>query len=505
MQRLRHAPLLFALTALFASGMAAASGYHFGSQSAAAEGTANASAAAADDATTIFFNPAGMSRLSGDNVSGVVDIVLPTGKFSDQGSSNELGVPITGNNGGSFVSTTVVPHAYWTHRLNPDMAIGVGMFVPFGADVKYDGNWVGRYDMIDTKLETVAINPSFSWKVTPKLSIGAGISAQYLNGKIIKGADFGGGVASTLYNTVLAQQMAANPGVPVDIVRTGVLNQLGPVIKALSANPNYSGSVDIKGDAWGTGFNFGLMYEYDKTLRFGVAYRSSVTEHLTGSANWNVSQAATNIGAFLNAVPGLPQGAGSVAASQLVSAYTDGGANLSVDTPESLSINAYKSLNDKLAIMADVTRTRHSRFQDLRVHFTNGLPDANTPEMWTDTTRYALGATYAWSDRLTLRTGIAYDESPVNANNRTPSIPDNDRYWISTGLNAKLTSASSVDLAISYIDLPSMSIDQYDNGGVTSNGGQVCDHTQNTSSCATVHGRYDIHSWLVGLQYNLHW
>ncbi|GAB3257726.1 OmpP1/FadL family transporter [Chitinimonas naiadis] len=495
--RLSRTVLCLTVLHAFAALPALASGYHFGSQSASAQGTANASAAQASDPSVLFYNPAGMTRLEGTQASGVLDIVIPSTKFEDRGSVTSWGRPTGGGNGGDFVDVTAVPHAYLSHRLNDRLTAGFGVFVPFGSKTKYDEDWVGRYNIIGTELKTIALNPSVAFKVTDRLSLGAGISAQYMDGKLAKGADFGSGAM----NSLVESQVKANaiPGVPESIIRAAVVNQLNGIIKTVSGNPTYSGKVDIKGDDWGFGYNLGLLFDIDDRTRIGVAYRSKIKHTLEGEAKWDVQRPADNLAALLNgALPGV----GNLVRANLLAAYTDSPAKLKVTTPESLSISAFKQF-ERVALMADITRTRHSRFEELRVDFANNLPDSLTIENWEDTTRYSIGAEYQWSDKLKLRGGLAIDESPVDSGNRTPSIPDNKRHWLSGGLNWMFDKSSSLDLALSYIYLPKSQIDMYDNGGKTNAAGsQVCDSTRNTSSCATLRGRYDVSSWLLGMQYN---
>lgn len=497
---MRFAPTLLgvSLLAAFCSGSALASGYHFGSQSASAQGTANANSAEADDASVLFYNPAGLSRLKGLNVSGVLDIVVPDGKFEDQGSVTVFGLPTGGGNGGKFVKTTVVPHAYMSKTLSEDLTFGFGFFVPFGSKSEYDDTWAGRYNSIGTELKTIALNPSLAFKVSPKLSLGAGLTVQHIDGKLAKGSDFGSGAL----NAIVTSQVAANaiPGVPTEVIRAAVINKLGGLIKQISGNPAFSGRADIEGKDWGLGFNLGLMYEPAEGTRLGLAYRSKIKHELKGHSVWNVQTAADNLATVLNAA--LP-GAGSQVKASLLATYTNADVALKVDTPESLSASIYHEAG-AIAMMADVTRTRHSRFQELRVDFlTNTQPDANTPERWTDTTRISVGLSYQLNEQFKLRGGVAIDESPVNAANRTPSIPDNKRTWFSAGLNWKLDDARSIDFAYSYIKIGSGQIDNFDNGGlVSATGSAICNTSANTSSCATVKGRFSLSSSLLGLQYN---
>lgn len=495
--RFSPTPLMLGLLCALGTSSALASGYHFGSQSAASQGTANANAAEAADPSVLFYNPAGMTRLDGTRASGVLNVVVPSTKYEDQGSTTSFGLPISGGNTKKFIKTTAVPHGYFTHKLSNDMSLGLAVFVPFGSKTEYDKDWAGRYTALSTELTTLAVNPSIAFKLSPKVSLGAGVTAQFMDGKLQKGADFGSGALGSVVAQQVAQAAAAQPGVPLELIRAAVLNRLGGMIKQASGNPLYSGGVEVKGDDWGFGFNLGLMYEYDKDTRFGIAYRSSIKHKLKGSATWDVQTAATNLGSLLNTA--LP-GAGDQVRASLLARYTNSDAGLEIKTPESLAFNFFKQ-HERFGVMGDFTWTRHSRFKELRIDFANTLADSNTPENWTDTLRASLGLTYQWSDALQLRGGVAFDQSPVTPRNRTASLPDNDRSWLSAGLNWKLDAKRSIDLAASYVHVKDGQIDQFDTGGYA-----TCTAAdavpKNTSSCATTRGRYKLDSLLFGVQYN---
>lgn len=491
-------PLLLALLGALSAPMAQASGYHFGSQSASSQGTANANSAEANDASVQFYNPAGLTRLDGTQASGVLTLVVPKLTYTDAGSFTQFGQSTGTGAAGDVVKPTAVPHAYLSHRYSDRLAAGLGIFVPFGSKSEYNADWSGRYNNISTELTTITINPSLAFKVNDELSIGAGVSAQYMDGKLAKGADFGSGALAS----IVASQVAANSasGLPTDVVRAAVINKLSGLIKAVSGNPTYSGRVDVQGTDWGVGFNLGLMYSPNADTRFGIAYRSAVKHTLKGDAQWQVQTAANNLATLLNAA--LP-GVGTQVKANLLAAYTDSAAQLAIKTPESLSFSFFKQQTPATAVMGDVTITRHSRFQELRVDFANNLPDSVTPQRWTDTVRASLGVTHQLSDTVLLRGGVAYDQSPVTSANRTASIPDGDRSWISGGLNWKLDAKRSVDFALSYIHVASGDVYQYDNGGVVNaSGSAICNPAANTSSCATAVGSYKVNSLLLGVQYN---
>mgnify|MGYP001577317086 FL=1 len=131
--RVRSMKLIGVAGLMLGSGAATASGYHFGTQSASNQGVANSGAAEVMEASTIFYNPAGMSQLDGTQVSGVLNVIMPTGEFTNTGTTTATGKAAGGGNGGNFGVTTAVPHMYMTHQINDKLHIGVGVFVPFGS------------------------------------------------------------------------------------------------------------------------------------------------------------------------------------------------------------------------------------------------------------------------------------------------------------------------------------------------------------------------------------
>lgn len=140
--------LALAVAALLSSPAVWASGYNFGTQSASGQGSAHANGAEANDASVIYANPAGLTRLKGFQGTQVLNVVLPSVEFNQTAPATARfgasSVPITGNNGGDPVDTTVVPHGYLSYQLDDRFTAGLGVYVPFGANVSYDHQFVGR-------------------------------------------------------------------------------------------------------------------------------------------------------------------------------------------------------------------------------------------------------------------------------------------------------------------------------------------------------------------------
>src|SRR5438105_7652384 len=134
-------------------------------------------ASRADEAATVFSNPAGMIRLAPE-VEGTIAGVLPNLHFT--GSATAAGtIPISGDQGGQPGQSTGVPALFGVFGINPDIKVGIAVTVPFGLEINYGPNFVGRYQGIKLRALSADINPAVAWRVNDKVSIGAGISAQW--------------------------------------------------------------------------------------------------------------------------------------------------------------------------------------------------------------------------------------------------------------------------------------------------------------------------------------
>ncbi|MBM5570461.1 MULTISPECIES: OmpP1/FadL family transporter [Deefgea] len=404
-QLVRSLKVIGAGSLMLGSASVMASGYHFGTQSASNQGVANSGAAEVMDASTIFYNPAGLSRLEGAQVSGVLNVIMPDGEYTNIKSTTATGKTITGGNGGNFGVTTAVPHMYGSYQINDKMTVGVGLFVPFGSHTDYENDWVGRYQTLESEIKTINLNPSISYKVNDTVALGAGLSAQYIEGTLSKALDLGA---------------AAN--------------------SALSGNKAYDGKSEVKGDDIGYGYNFGALFTISDATRVGLAYRSKIRHTLEGDLKFTVPAALqpTAIGRSLK----------------------NTSAKLNVETPESFSINGFHQFTPEWAMTADYTWTGHSRFDEIRIQAT-GRTDTVTVTNWRDTNRYSVGAIYTPNASWVFRAGLAYDQSPEsNEAERIASIPDSDRIWYALGARYNINKNNSIDLAAIYVQLKDSTINR---------------------------------------------
>lgn len=145
-------------------------------------------------------------------------------------------------------------------------------------------------------------------------------------------------------------------------------------------------------------------------------------------------------------------------------------AKASVTLPETLSISSVTQITPKWSVLGDVTWTNWSRFDELRIRFSNGAPDSVTKENWRDTVRLAMAVNYQATDAWKLRAGWAYDPTPVKDKYRTPRVPDEDRVWLSLGTNVKISAASSLDFAYAHLFVRDASIKDTASGAGTLQG-----------------------------------
>jgi long-chain fatty acid transport protein len=484
-QRLAGAlrPLLAAIALLPLALTAQAAGYRFGTQSAASEGTANANAAEAADASTLFANPAGMTRLSGWNFSGVLDYVDPKARFTDQGSTvslpgSGLQPRSTGTTGAtmSFAKGTAVPHLYATYKASDTLAYGIGVFVPWGTKLDYPDDWGGRYNLQKVELKSISLNPNVAWKATPELSLAAGLNLQYMEGKLRRAVPYASAYAKGLLGAAQQAAAAGAPGLALQ------LQQQAAQVFGMSA---YDGSIAVEGKDWGLGFNLALLWEPAAGTRVGLSYRSSVAHKLKGQADW--TQPANLPANVLAAITGSPYN-GTTALD-----HNDSDASLAVRTPESVALHGFHQLTPTIAVMADFMWTRDSRLKQLRIDFANTTPDSITPEHWKDSTKVSVGAQWKALPSLLLRTGYSRDLSPVPSATRSPALPDAHRTWYALGANWALSDAASVDFSYGHVKLKDAAMNATDDA----EGETPCN-----CSYATARGNYSTKANIFGLQFN---
>jgi long-chain fatty acid transport protein len=224
---------------------AGASGFAIGTQSGSGVGNAFAGgAAAADDASVAWFNPAAMTLIPGKQIAGALHIVNPSFKFQNTGST-AVGLPGSDPDGGDGGDLTLIPNGFFTWAFNPQLSFGLALNAPFGLKTEYDPGWRGRFTAIKSEVKAVNINPSVAFKVSDTVSLGFGLSVQKLDAELTNAA-----------------------GAP--------------------------GTATLKADDMGFGFNLGALFQLTPGTRIGVHYRSKIKYELEGDVSFSAAPAGNS-------------------------------------------------------------------------------------------------------------------------------------------------------------------------------------------------------------------
>ncbi len=443
------APLALCLLAISVK-QAYGAGFAIIEHSASGLGNAYAGASAvANDTSTAFFNPAGLTKLEGTQFSVAGHIISPDNKFTDHGSSiNPAFTGGTAVNGSLTGSTGVdnkvgfVPNLYYTRAMNERMTFGFSLTAPFGNETDYDDDWVGRYHALNSSIAAINLNPAIGYKINDKWSIGGGINVQYIKAELSSAIDSSAVCLGSLSAIVEGGGSAQT------------CNSLG-----LSSpnNVDTDSKVEYDADNWGFGFNVGVMYDMNKRTRLGASYRSAIDHDAEGDADFTLTPALDRL--FASSIQ-----------------LQDSAVTATVGLPDTASLSAAHYVSPKLQLLADATWTGWSSFDELRIEYDNGQNDAVTPQNWEDVWRYSIGVNYHMNDRLTLRGGLAFDEEAIpTAADRTPRTPGNDRTWYAFGMGYELTKNTSFDLGYTYIAVKDGDLANVNSSGHTLNGTSEAD------------------------------
>lgn len=392
-------------------------------------------AALANDASTAWYNPAGITRFKHQQIVVGASAVMTDFKYKGSVAVTEttpkviaiptfpfravvappstFTYPSVTAQGGVF---TVIPNLHYVTPINDKLGFGFSVSVPFGLKTDYGRSTPLRYAATLTSISVIDISPSIGFKVTDKASLGLGFDVQKV------WAEFNS-------DGVL---LAATPS-PTSAFPPPITTAIVPIASASATN---------KASGVGYGFHLGGLYEFTENTRVGLSYHSQVVHHLSGNSTF-----AGPAAVILNH--------GSIHSAR---------STTNVTLPPYTSLSAYHRINPLIAVMGTVNYTQWSTFKTLNLNGVAGAVNAPSPvfvapsknikvtipENYQDTWNVSVGADYYVTDRITLRGAVGYDQTPVEDKTRNVQLPDNDRYIIALGGHFQATKAVGVDLGWSH-------------------------------------------------------
>lgn len=348
-----------------------------------------------NSAESVFFNPGGLSFLEKKiTISAGVSPVFANISFQNSqfGWSTEADNP---------VATPF--NIYAAYKINDWMSAGIGVYTPYGSGVEYPQNWEGSHLVNKIELASIYIQPTFSFKITDKLSIG-------------------GGPIFAIGNVNFNRN--------IDRSTTNVAGERANV------------TIDDSGvTAWG--YSLGLAFRPTDKLTLGLTYKSEMK-----------MKAKDGEAKFRN-IPGTAPGN-----------YENVTFNATLPLPAELAVGASYMINNKWLVAFDYNRVYWDAYESLDVYFSNGTASHN-PRNYKNASVYRFGLQYIASERFTLRGGYYYDESPVQTGYFAPETPRNDSNNFTGGLTFNISERFAIDAAFLFIhfDEVDASYDHYQENG----------------------------------------
>lgn len=392
---------------LVAASVAAASsvysaGFALNDHSATASGTALAGAAASNaDISFSFWNPALFVNAQDTTVFVSGAYVMPSMDVTNISANNSAlagGTTIAGSkSNNNSVDNTLVPSFYLAKPLSDKTVAGISLNVPFGLSGDYGDDWAGRIHATETGVKDIALSFALAHRVNNWASVGASVQVH-----------------------------------KADIILGSAVGVAGK-----------EGDGRIEADDIGYGYSFGVALEPKKGTRIGLGYRSEVDFDFEGDVKYtNV----TSLNATLT----------SIGKANLVNTTLSD----SVTLPSVLTLGLEQDLTPKLTLGLTAIKTGWGSLDGLNIDFDSNQDNSVLTFGFEDQWMYSAGLTYDYSDKLTLRTGVAMDNSPVTDEYRSARTPDGDRKWISIGGTYDFNDMTSATFAFTHVMIEDVSVNR---------------------------------------------
>jgi len=354
-------------------------------------------------AESVFFNPASMSFLDGKMN---VSIGASAIFGNTRFENKEFGIAEETDNplGTPF-------NIYATYKANDWLSFGLAAYTPFGSSVEWENDWAGSHLVNNIDLKAIFIQPTIALKISDQLSIGGG--PIYANG-------------SVKFNKNLSRSLTDTDG-----NRTNV-------------------TVEEKGiSAWG--YTIGVMIKPTEKLNIGFNYRSKIIMKVEGgSADFqNVPDD------FFNPATGAQVN------------LSDGTFDAELPMPAETTIGLSYEFCDKFLFAFDYNFAQWSEYEALTVVFDNDAGTSVSPRNYKDSETFRFGLQYKAHKKFTVRTGIYFDESPVQDGYFAPETPRNDSVGYTAGLSFNVNDKLSIDASFLYLHFDEIdnSYDHYQENG----------------------------------------
>ncbi len=422
----------------------AAEGYQVNALSAKQSGMAHVGAAMKLGAESMHFNPAGLVYLNKSiDLSAGVTGVFPFSKCKTNNTTYKAEVA---------PNTPLYINAGF--KIYDNLAAGVMINTPYGSSINWGNDWAGAHLIQDISLQAFNIQPTFSWKIMDRLSVGAGLMMEFGNITLNRAL-----IGPGSMNDMAKKMVGKLPQSLLPMLKPAI----DPIMSEMQRYEDASAaSVTLKGDAGlKFGFNVGAMFDINEKFTVGLAYRSKIKLKVSEGdialryANKEHFDALlTNINQLIAAankmgVPGLP------ANGINVPPLDRGTFTAQLPMPDNWGVGLTYKPTNRWIVSGEVQFVGWGAYKNLNIEFQPenelGTYNINAPKEYQNTRIYRVGAQFAATKRFDIRFGAYYDESPVKDDYLNPETPSMDKLALTAGLSFRPTKSISVDFSFSYI------------------------------------------------------
>jgi long-chain fatty acid transport protein len=374
------------------------------------------------DASDIFFNPAGLVHTEGTVISLGTTVIAAGGSFTDdytQQTTDLQNSPIP------------APHLYAAHRFSPNLALGLGVFVPYGLATEWDRDFEGAFEGYDNSVESVYIQPTVSYQLTDRISVGGGPT-------VVMG--------TVELNQVVDLSSQNLPGSDLTFGSVGV--------------PFHTAFADSKLDgdwAFGLGAHVGVQVKATERVRFGARFMAPVELNYTGTATFNQLSTGLPTTPQLSEILGQPVTVFPDLDALLRDQFAEGSVlgtqsiETSLTMPMQVVLGTSVEATDRLTLMVDYQWTQWSSFDQIVIEFENQDEPVIRNENYGDTNAIRIGAEYALSEDWTVRGGYLFNQAAAPDEVVTPLLPENDRNHFTVGAGWQTSDLLRVNASYQYL------------------------------------------------------
>ncbi len=384
------------------SSVSYAGGFQVWDEDTATIGNNHAGAAAnAESAAAEYYNPATIVMLKHPQISFASNVFLFK-TLLEKGGQYGL-QPTTMDVHGD--TTNLVPNFHAVYPLNQKLTAAFGLSVPFGADIAYaPDSELADYATI-TRLVVLDANPSLAYKVNSKFSIGAGLNLMY--GQFVWS------------NSLISNKLAG----------------------------------------LASGYNFGLLYQFDQHNRLGLAYRSAAVIRAKGSSYINYDKTMQS------------------------------SASINFPLPATTTLSFYHALSPRISVMSSVFYSQWGKFKTMWIRNTALRADVSQTLNFRNTWNVAFGMNYEINPAYKLKFGLGFDQTPTNKEHRDVRSPESDHYTMSFGLHYKMSNKTDIDVGYAHIFMPAGDLH-----------GSYVIHYPGAPTSVSLHGKFRTSDDTIGLQ-----